>query len=345
MEPQAAGAETTTPEGWEAFEQRLREQPPAPEAVPEVPTGFQEQLSATPVNPPPSLPGMPAEGSGASGGGDFGATVLLQSPVTETAPPATTPPTTPPSVVPPGAPPAAAKPPSGGAKPPVNRTLIWIAAAAVLVLIIAWFVASSFRPVLVVIRTHPQGATIRVNGEVKGSGEVQLKLRAGIYQVDAQKDGYQPATQALVVKRGSPAELDLTLQAPPPVIPPVPVAQVLRVTSDFQTGKVKFDDEAATDLQDGQFANEALGLGKHTLEITSGSSKTNIGFEAAAGRMPVLTETPTAKEVKAVVLTSFQNQAHIQATYAPVKVSVDNQDYGEAGANGIDIPNLPAGKP
>jgi len=341
--PQADSPETTTPEGWEAFEQRLREQPPAPEPVPEVPTGFQAQLSPSSTVPPPPLPGAPPAGPAASDAGDFGATVLLQSPATEAAPPAITPPPPPPSVAPPGAPPAAAQPAAPAAKPPVNRTLIWVAAAAVVVLVIAWFVARSFRPVMVVIRTHPQGATIRVNGEAKGSGEVQLKLRAGVYQVDAQTDGYLPVTQALVVKRGEPAALDLTLQPPAPVIPPVPVAQVLRVTSDFQTGKVKFDEEAATELQDGQFTNESLGLGKHSLEISSGSAKTNIGFEAAQGRMPVLTEAPTAKEVKAVVLTSFQNQAHIQATYSPVKVSVDNQDYGEAGPNGIDIPNLPPG--
>jgi len=340
----APDIETTTPEGWEDFEQRLREQPPAPEPVPEVPTGFQAQLSSTPVSPPPLSPGAPPQGSYAAGGGDLGATVMFQSPATETAPPAITPPPAPPLTKPPGAPPTpAAEQKTAGPKPPINRTLIWVAAAAVIVLLFAWFVARQFRPVLVVIRTHPQGATIRVNGEAKGTSEVQLKLRADVYQITAQKDGYQPATQALVVKRGSPATLDLTLQSAAPLIPPAPVAQVLRVTSDLQSGKVKFDDEAATDLQDGQFANEALGLGKHTIEISSGSVKTNIGFEAAEGRMPVLTQTPTAKEVKAVVLTSFQNQAHIQATYAPVKVTVDNQDYGDAGQNGVDIPNLNPG--
>ena len=343
--PQVAppATEITTPEGWEAFEQRLREQPPAPEPMPEVPTGFQAQLSATPVSPPPAPPGAPPESPVAAGGGELGATVLFQSPATETAPPAITPPPPPPLAKPPAAPPTpAAKREPVGPKPPINRKLIWAAAAAVIVLVIAWFVARSFRPVVVVIRTHPQGATIRVNGEVKGSSEVQLKLKAGVYQVDAQKDGYQPATQALVVKRGSPATLDLTLQLPPPVVPPVPVAQVLRVTSDLQTGKVKFDEEAATELQDSLFTNENLGLGKHTLEISAGSVKTDIEFEAAEGRMPVLTQPPTAKEVKAVVFTSFQNQAHIQATYT-AKVTVDSQDYGEAGPNGIDIPNLSPG--
>src|SRR5208337_636809 len=96
------------------------------------------------------------------------------------------------------------------------------------------------------------------------------------------------------------------------------------------------------ELQDGQFTNDALGFGKHTLEVTSDRMKATIAFEAAPGRTPVLTETPTAKEVKAVVVTSFQNQVHIQATY-PVKVMVENQDYGESGPNGVDISNLTPG--
>ena len=338
--PQAAGPETTAPEGWEAFEQRLREQPPAAEPVPEVPTGFPTQQPVThggPLSPPAETPAPAA--------GDLGATVLFQSPATGVAPPVAPPPA-PTLTIPPGAtpPPPVAKQATPGPKLPMNRVLLWAGvAAAVVILIAAWFVASAFRPVMVVIRTNPPGATISVNGEVKGPGDLILKLRAGIYQVAAQKDGYQSTASALTVKRGTPAALELTLQSVAPAILPPPMPQVLRVSSDLQSGKVKFDEDASAELQDGQFANEALGLGKHTLEITSGSVKTTIGFEAAAGRMPVLTEAPTAKEVKAVVVTSFQNQAHIQATYAPVKVKVDNQDMGEAGPNGIDIPNLAPG--
>lgn len=340
--PAPAAPESAALEGWEAFEKRLREQPPAAEPVPEVPTAFQEKLSAPPAAAPPVPPGPPAERSAAPSGEDLGATVLLQSPTTAAAPPAVVPPA-PPLSQPPGEPAPAVKPTAAGPVLPVNRTLIWLGAAAVVVLVLAWFVARAFRPVVVMIRTNPPGATISVNGEVKGSSALQLRLHAGVYQVAAQKQGYQPASTALVVKRGSRAALDLTLQPVPPAIPPPPMPQLLRVTSDLQSGKVKFDDEAATDLQDGQFANDALGMGKHTLEITSQGVKTTISFEAAPGRMPVLTEPPTVKEVKVVVVTSYQNQAHIQASYAPVKVTVENQDYGEAGPNGIDIPNLPPG--
>ncbi|HLK46564.1 MAG TPA: protein kinase [Bryobacteraceae bacterium] len=341
---EAPAPETTTPEGWEAFEKRLRDQPPAPEPPPEIPTTFETQLpAATPASPPPLTPGAPPVEPSMGSGGDLGATVMFQAPTSDASLPVVTPPapsTTKPLRVPPPAPP---EPPKAAApKPPLNRTLIAVAAAAVLLLVVAWFVARQFRPTAVVIRTHPDGATIRVDGEVRGTGEAHLKLRAGTYQLTAQKEGYQPATAPLVVTRGLPVEVNLTLQPPAPSIAAAPVAQVLRVTSDLQSGKVKFDGETPAELQDGQFGNDNLGLGKHSIEITSGSVKTNIAFEAAQGRMPVLTETPTAKEVKAVVFTSFQSQAHIQATY-PAKVAVDNQEYGDAGGNGVDVSNLAPG--
>jgi hypothetical protein len=101
----------------------------------------------------------------------------------------------------------------------------------VVVLIIAWFVARSFRPMLVVIRTDPPGATIRVNGEVRGSSDLQLRLRAGAYQIAAQKDGFQPAAGSLVVKRGSPAALNLILQALAPAVPTLSALLATLVTA------------------------------------------------------------------------------------------------------------------
>jgi serine/threonine-protein kinase len=338
--PQAR-PEATSPEGWEEFEKRLREQTPAEPGEPASPPPLPPVSSVPPA--PPAEPPMPSAGPAA--GADFGATVMLHA-----APPAG------PALVtlePPPAqwnePPAEAPPPAASEKqqpsgtvPPINRTLVWAGIAALAVLLIAWFVARSLRPIAIVIRTNPPGATVRVNNEVKGASDLLVKLRAGVYQVAAEKEGYQPAATSLVVKRGMPTALDLTLQPVAQPVPAAPMPQVLHLASDLPSGKVKLDEEPPVELQDGQFANEALGLGKHTLEITSGRINATIAFEAAQGQTPVLTETPTAKEVKAVVVTSFQNQVHIQATY-PVKVTVDNQDYGQVGAGGLDIPNLPAG--
>jgi hypothetical protein len=342
---QTAFPESTTPEGWEVFERRLREQaasvaaPDAASSALTQPPSMTASAQKSPVLEPPQDTGassLPAV--------ELGSTALLHSSAGAAAPPPLEPPFSPELSPPPGplAPPARAEEPIVP-RPPMNRNLILAGAAAVLVLIIAWFVARSFRPVTIVIRTNPQGAIVRVNNEVKGSSQLSLKLRAGTYQVSAEKEGFQPASAALIVKRGSPSALDLVLQPVPPTIPATPMPQILRLASDLQSGKVKFDSDAPADLQDGQFANEALGLGKHTLEVTSGSVKSTISFESASGRMPVLTEAPTAQEVKAVVVTSYQNQSHIQPTYGPVKVAVENQDYGEVGPAGIDISNLTPG--
>jgi serine/threonine-protein kinase len=326
--------QATSPEGWEEFEKRLREQTPAEPGEPVSPPPLPPVSSAPPeIQMPPAPPAEPPMPSASpAAGADFGATVMLHA-----APPAG------PTLVAFEPPAASEKQQSSGMVPPMNRTLVWAGIAALVVLVIAWFVARSLRPIAIVIRTNPPGATVRVNNEVKGASDLLVKLRAGVYQVAAEKEGYQPAATSLVVKRGMPTALDLTLQPVAQPVPAAPMPQVLHLASDLQSGKVKLDEEPPVELQDGQFVNEALGLGKHTLEITSGSIKATIVFEAAQGRTPVLSETPTAQEVKAVVVTSFQNQVHIQATYAPVKVAVDGQDYGDVGANGLDIQNLPVG--
>jgi serine/threonine-protein kinase len=338
--------EHASPEGWEEFEQQLREQTPAESGEPASPPPLPPPTDSQPDGPFPPA-GTPVTSASPAGSADFGATVMLHAPSVETASPQVDPSQAPPAWnEPPAEAPAAAAPqPQQPPKAPsqMNRILLWAGVAAVVVLVMAWFVARSLRPISIVVRTNPPGATIRVNNEVKGSSDLLLKLRTGIYQIVAEKEGYQPATSSLEVKPGMPGGLDLTLQPVPAPVAAVPMPQVLHLASDLQSGKVKLDEDAPVDLQDGQFANESLGLGKHTIEITSGGSQATITFEAAQGRTPVLTETPTAKEVKVVVVSSFQNQVHIQATYAPVKVSVDNQDYGDMGASGIDIPNLPVG--
>ncbi len=338
-----------TPAGWEDFERKLREQPapPAtqppsaesPQAAAEHPAGFESAPAGTGAesSSPPAPPG------GVSG--RF-ATIVLQSPMTggAAAPPAG-PPAIPPAV--PSGPSRPSEHPQPDAskpkKPGANKMVIWGSAAAAVVLLVAGFIVAALRPVAVEIRTNPPGATIRVNSEARGSSNLSLSLPVGTYQIAAEKDGFLTASTSLVVRRGSPAAVDLTLSPVPPPAPVVEMPQSLRIASDLAFGKVKLDDQQAWELQEGQFTNEAVAWGKHTLEIASGGVKTGITFEAAPGRAPVLSEPPTAKEAKAVVVSSFGTQAHIQATYSPVKVTVDNQDLGDVGPNGLDVPNLTPG--
>jgi serine/threonine protein kinase len=371
-------AQQPAPAGWEEFERKLREQPasdllqPAAraegeqaaeaqqvaESQPAVESrrsAYESAMSAPAAQPGvdegsgqggaivPTEPGQPAAEPVGSVSGRF-ATMVMQTAVPGGV------------AAPPHAPSAPAMPPQppknieraqpdGTPKPKtpvVGKTVVWGCAAAA-VLIVAAIIAFAVRPVTIEIRTNPPGATIRVDNQVRGASNLSLKLRTGAYQIAAEKEGYLPASGSLLVQRGSQTAFDLSLTPVPPQIPKVELPQSLRLASDLAFGKVKLDDQTPSELQDGQFTNDGLGWGTHTLEITSGGAKASIPFEASPGRAPVLTGTPTAKEVKAVVVTSFGNHARIQATYSPVKVMVDNRDLGDAGTSGIDVPDLAPG--
>src|SRR5579859_6925164 len=347
----------SAPPGWEDFERKLREQapqgqqPPATAADPGETQhiAYAAALGAT-VSLPASQPPVGASGAGfenqelaaGNASGRF-ATMVLQTPISGGG--LAAPPSGPPSA-PSKLPAQGPKPPAKAAapkKPGLNPMVIWGSVAAAVVLLVVGIFAFVMRSVAVEIHTNPPGATIRVNNEVRGASNLSLKLRAGTYQIAAEKEGFLPASTSLVVKSGSQPAVDLTLNPVPPPASVVVVPQSLRIASDLVSGKVKLDDQQPAELQEGQFTNEAVAWGKHTIEITSGGVKTSVAFDAAPGRAPVLSEPPTAKEAKAVVVTSFGTQAHIQATYSPVKVTIDNQDLGEVGPNGLDVPNLSVG--
>jgi len=360
-----AGAADTAPAGWDEFEQKLRAQggsaaaaetlaaaagagSPVAASGPTVDASAETQVvahSATEAEAPPANVAPPPAGA------ELGATMLFRAPASGVATPPAAPVSPAPAVEPkaPKKTPAAKKeakvkplPPPGPPKP-VNKTLIGVGAGALVVLIAAWFIASAFRPVAIEVQTNPPGATIRINNEVRGTSNLSLKLRTGTYQLLAEKDGYISARLPLVVKRGSAEPIKLNLQAVPPPAPVVELHQVLRLSSDLQSGKVKVDDQPAVELTDGQLPDQELTWGKHDIEVTSGSARTSINFEAASGRAPVLSEAPKAKELNAVVVTSLGNQVHIQGSQSPtpVKVTVDKQDAGELGAGGLDLPSLP----
>ena len=356
-------AADTAPAGWEEFEQKLRSQTGAsvaetlaaaagvtagpvlsePAADPNAETTVIAQSSRETAAPPSG--GAPAEAQ-------LGATMMVHTS------PGTAPPPVPPSAAAPApveppkpaAKPVAAKKESkpkipSGPKPPVNWTVIGAAIAAVVVLVVAFFVARAFRPVAIEVQTVPPGATIRINSEVRGTSNLSLKLREGTYQLSAERQGYVSANMPLVVKRGSTGLVRIDLQSVAPPAPLVELRQVLRLSSDLQFGKVAVDDQPPVELTEGQFPDQELAWGKHTIEITSGSARATLTFDAASGHAPVLAENPKAKELNAVVATSLGNQAHLQASPSPtpVKVTVDNQDLGELGAGGLDLPALPLG--
>jgi len=239
---------------------------------------------------------------------------------------------------------AAVKPPTTAKKGPlISRKLVLFGMGGGLVagLLIAALVA--LKPVTVTVRTNPAGATVRINNEIRGTSNLVVKLPAGVYRLDAIKEGYFPGATSVVVKSWTEPIVNLDLKPVPPPPPIVPLPQTLRLSSDLASGNVKLDDRPAVDLQEGQFASDGTGWGKHTIEITSGRAKATISFEAAASKQPVVTEAPSAKEMKAVVVTSYGSDAHILTTYGPVKVSVNGQPEQDLGPNGMDSTGLAPG--
>ena len=361
--PTPPAAPDTAPAGWEEFEQKVRLQAgtsatgsraaaagasggPVSQALPAVDPEAETQI----VTPVPLQSAPPPATAASPGGEELGATMLLRPSPPGAAPPPPFPPGTvaPPAVQPPAKPKkqaGAPKPAPSGPKQPVNWTLIGLSAAAVVVLVVAFFVARAFRPVPVEVQTNPPGATIRINSEVRGTSNLSLKLRQGTYQLTAEKPGYVSVNSPLVVTRGSTVRVKMDLQLIPPPAPLVELHQVLRLSSDLQSGKVTVDNQPPVELTESQLPDQELGWGKHNVEVASGSAHATVSFDAASGRAPVLVEPPKAKELNAVVVMSFGSQAHIQTTPspAPVKVTVDNQELGELGESGLDLPNLPLG--
>jgi hypothetical protein len=311
--------------------------------VVEPPPGLAASAAPPPV--PPTVAGMPGMGAPPPpASGIFAVPTGL-------------PPAAPPDV-PPAAPPHQNGGPAGavGAPPPpphpprkavMSPAMLWAlgGAALVLVLLIVVVVVGqklrrSAHPVEstvhVEVRTWPPGATIRVNGKIRGTSNFQLEDAPGKYQVDAVLEGYQPASSAVELKRGAAAApVELTLQ---------PLPQTVRLITDLTDGKVTLDDQAPPrELQDGQVTFDAVPPGKHTLKLASRSGQAQFDFELVPGSVPQLAAPPVAKGVAGLVVSSFSNRAHVYSTLASAKVQLDGAPAGDAGPEGLEIGNLVPG--
>ncbi|MFB3922854.1 MAG: protein kinase [Terriglobia bacterium] len=329
-------------------------QPPAPsesksllETAPGV--GGSPARAAGPVKPPtPARPAAPAAPRPAKPAGppsveppaEAAPSLLEKTVVREKVPKLRTP-----RPEPPTAPAKAETGPSSEETPgkPSRLPLIGGAVAAALVVIVAAVVlvprlrksgGPSGPTVALDVRTTPAGASIRVNDEVKGTANLRLDLSPGTYKVEALADGYENATTTVEVKLGTPASVDLTLK---------PLANVLRVLTDLDAGKVELDGNAAGDLQSGQFIFDKVAPGQHTVNVSARHGSVSFAFEAAQGAAPQISGAVTAKELKAVVITSVGNHARLYCSYGPVAALVDGKAVGDAGPGGLDLTDLSRG--
>lgn len=189
--------------------------------------------------------------------------------------------------------------------------------------------------VAISINTTPPGAKVRINNEEKcAASPCTLQLTPASYSITAFMDGYDPATSGVTVEAAKPATVNLTLE---------PQAQTLRILTDLETGKVVVDDQPPADLQEGQFVVDKLAPGAHTVKVTGKTGEATFTFDVAPTRGPQVTGAVTAKNLNAVLVSSFANTGRIVTSSAPVKLAVDGQPQGDASSAGTDLPAFPPG--
>jgi serine/threonine-protein kinase len=254
----------------------------------------------------------------------------------------------------PPVPPDAVKPPAGvepAAKPPMTadskRLLAGTAAAAALLLLIATVVTVAHNrkkaPPLVlppgakyqiVLRSSPEGAEIRFNGDSCGTSTCSLALAAGSYQAEAQLTGYENATVSVPVGPGAPGEVTLTLTPLPPRV---------AIFTDLAEGTVNLDGAAAGKIQDGGAEVPNLTPGKHTLSVASGDSTASIPVEITPGAVPKLVGPMEAKNLRAFLVAGYGGAARVYSSATGYMVTLDGKLVGELPPDGLPLENLTQG--
>jgi len=330
-----------------------RENPPAP--PPPAKPAAQRPPLAKPAAPPPPLP----------------------SPFRDTVPPApaVVPATTPPplssplfdSAPPPQPPPAFAaapeKPPQPPARPPAppsppfnwKRPVVIAPVAGLLVILMIVFlvvhhtrvrnaaIARNRAAVEVDITTTPPGASVTAVSEKSAAGgghestclsNCKLALAPGTYRISASLDGFEPAAGTVAVRGPTPNAIRLMLQ---------PQALSVRLLTDLVQGKVVVDDRPPADLQEGQLVLDRVAPGTHTMKVTGPNGEASFSFEIADARLPAVTGPVNARNMVAVLVSSFGKQARIVTNAGPWKLAVNGQPQSDASPGGTDLTGFQPG--
>jgi len=184
------------------------------------------------------------------------------------------------------------------------------------------------------IATTPPGASIRVNGEDKCTSDCKFTLPPGTYQITAFLEGYEPAASGVSLVLGKPEKLNLPLEAR---------SQTVRILSDLAQGKVVFDGQPPVDLQDGQYVFEKVPPGNHSVSVIAPNADASFSFDLAAAKLPGVSGTVSARNVMAMLVSSFAGHARLVTSSGPWKLAVNGQAEGNAGPAGVDLSNFQAG--
>ena len=136
---------------------------------------------------------------------------------------------------------------------------------------------------------------------------------------------------------------EVPVQTAPVIAQPLPALPGMRLSSDTATGKVAFDDQPSTDLQDAQWTLDKVPSGDHTLKFDSPAGSFAVDLTSAAGAMPVIKTPIAAKRVLAVVVSSMGDHVHVYSSDAAAKLALDGQAPVDLTAEGADLSSVSAG--
>jgi eukaryotic-like serine/threonine-protein kinase len=234
----------------------------------------------------------------------------------------------------------------GGVKP-LLKLPVFIAAAAVILVVVMGVMVKRFwpahterpgnTPVHVQIRTLPAGAALKINGQDRGVAGGIIDLRPGDYQVEATLAGYETASSTLSVNAGTPADLEITLH---------PLALSVRITTpDFEDGQVFLDDNPVGDLESGAITLPPVTAGSHTLRIAAkkAGQDATIQFQTVSGSAPAVSSPLPAHQLQIIVITTSGGDAQVKSSLVGVPVTVDDRPSGQLENDGLQITGLTQG--
>jgi hypothetical protein len=223
-------------------------------------------------------------------------------------------------------------PPSGWKEYLNWRTAL--AAVALLVVTVALYYVLTPRTMSVNIETQPAGARIRVGDQTCVTPNCRLRLRAGKYQVDAQLEGYEKSSQALVVDPKQPTQQVSVLLVPTPA----------PATSGFLVVKTNVD--GADVLIDGTKYPQPTAGGLLRVPLDAGG----YGIEVQKnGYQPVEPQGVQVRKAEDTTvefeLVAIPATAHLLIAGAPpdVQVLVDGESVGSTSKAGTFAHNLTPG--
>jgi eukaryotic-like serine/threonine-protein kinase len=222
----------------------------------------------------------------------------------------------------------------------VKRYGLWWAAGAGTVFLITLPLIWLFtRPAGLQIRVIPEGAAIRIDGQLRGTTEIKQKLAPGVYKIEVSKDGFESKTSLVTLTRGRTENQQIELK---PIAVPPPIVQLLQIVSD-QAGQLTLDNQPPVDLPEGQFTLNSLPWGAHTLRILSGKTQTDISIQTDQNTIATLSDSLKSSDVLVLLLAANSGRARIYSNSPNSPVALKGP-AGESQSIMKDLGELESGE-